>query len=329
MQQFSSDKEIREYIEKSIDSIDILDECRLYREEQLQITDDVMKARNSTEWIIRINKVIKNFTYAIAKSYEYAKLMNQILEETQNSQMYSFYLEDAVYRDIVLWDLLRQFLNEFFECGYALGDEISIFSFLKSPIVRGKIGNSNIRTLKRYLNGSEHREIRVDLRNHFTHSLDRTSSYIFHRTSSDGKLQADMSNVLPKHPYENIVHVLDDIHRYLEFAKFYTQLLEKFIIERVMMVTVECGLKCGKVEDDVERWSISVLKEKAEQILYPCEKPCCYAMEYQGSKMCKPVSVKYYRINETEEKFQGNIEIKMNYDEMKQKFLEDKNEVKS
>lgn len=43
--------------------------------------------------------------------------------------MYSFYLEDAVYRSIVLWDMLRQFLNEFYECGYSKDEEVSIFSF--------------------------------------------------------------------------------------------------------------------------------------------------------------------------------------------------------
>ena len=129
MRQFETDNEIREYIEKSIDAIEFLNECRLYKEEQLQITEDVMRIRNSIEWIIRINKVIHNFTYAVIKSYEYAKLMESPLEETENSQMYSFYLEDAVYRDIVLWDLLRQFLNEFYECGYEVDDEINIFSF--------------------------------------------------------------------------------------------------------------------------------------------------------------------------------------------------------
>lgn len=28
-----------------------------------------------------------------------------------------------------------------------------------------------------------------------------------------------MSNVFPKHPYENIVYVLNDIKKYLEFAE--------------------------------------------------------------------------------------------------------------
>ena len=249
MQTFNTDKEIKEYIEKNIDAIGLLDECRLYKEEQLQITEEVIRIRNSIEWIIRINKVIHNFTYAIRKSYEYAQLMESPLEETKNSQMYSFYLEDAVYRDIVLWDLLRQLLNEFFECGFAVDDEISIFSFLSKADVIRKIGNTNVRKLKSYLKCAEHIEVRTKLRNHFTHSLDRTSSYIFHRVN-DGKMQADLSNMFPTHPYENIVLVLDDIQKYFHFAKKYIGKIEKFLINHIMIVTLECNLKCGKVSEE-------------------------------------------------------------------------------
>ena len=285
MQTFNTDKEIKEYIEKNIDSIKLLDECRLYKEEQLQITEEVMRIRNSIEWIIRINKVIHNFTYAIRRSYEYAKLMESPLEETENSQMYAFYLEDAVYRDIVLWDLLRQFLNEFFECGFAVDDEIGIFSFLNKADVIRKIGNTNVRKLKRYLKCAEHIEVRTKLRNQFTHSLDRTSSYIFHRIN-DGKMQADLSNMYPTHPYENIVLVLDDIQKYLHFAKIYIGKLEKYLINHIMIVTLECNLKCGKVSEDMGHWNIGAVHEKAEQILNPCSNPCDYAIEYEGHYVC-------------------------------------------
>lgn len=320
MRQFSTDEEIRGYIEKSIEGIELLNECRLYREEQLQITEDVMRIRNSTEWLIRINKVIHNLTYAIIKSYEYAKLMISPLEETENSQMYSFYLEDAVYRDIVLWDLLRQFLNEFYECGYGVDDETNIFSFLSQSIVKQKIGNANVRRLKNYLNSIEHKEVRIRLRNHFTHSLDDTSSYIFHRVNN-GKIQADLGNVFPKHPYENIVFILDDIHKFIEFAKIYVGKVENFLTKKVMMVTIECNLKCGKVSEDAEHWSINILHEKAERILSPCNNPCNYAIEYEGGYVCKPVSVNYCRINETDKKYKGKIEVHMDYTEMKQNFV--------
>lgn len=320
MQQFNSDKEIREYIEKSIDDISLLEECRLYREEQYQITEEVMKSRNSTEWLIRINKVIKNCVYAIIKSYEYAKLMEWPLEETENSQMYSFYLEDAVYRSIVLWDMLRQFLNEFYECGYSKDEEVSIFSFLNNLQVRRKIGSSNVRRLKRYLNSTEHQEVRTYLRNSFTHSLDTTSSYLFHRVNDDGLLQADMSNALPRHPYENIVYVLDDLKKYLKFANTYVGRLEDFLIKESMIVTIDCNLKCGEIKKDTEKWSISVLREKAEQILCPCDKSCDYAIQLEGVMVCKPISISYCRINEDEEKYKGKIDLKMDYEEMERCF---------
>lgn len=51
MKQFETDNEIREYIEKSIDALELLNECRLYKEEQFQITKDVMRIRNSIELI--------------------------------------------------------------------------------------------------------------------------------------------------------------------------------------------------------------------------------------------------------------------------------------
>lgn len=54
-----------------------------------------------------------------------------------------------------------------------------------------------------------------------------------------GILQADMSNVLPKHPYEDIVYVLDDVQRYLRFAKLHTGKLEKFLTEQIMMVNIK------------------------------------------------------------------------------------------
>lgn len=322
MQQFNSDEEIMQYITDSIDSIKLLEECRLYKKEQYQMSEQVMKARNATEWVIRINKVIENFTYAIIKSYEYAKLMEWPLEQTENSKMYSYYLEDAVYRDIVLWDLLRQFLNEFFECGYGMENEISIFSFLNNPNVKQKIGNSKAKKIKKYLNSSGHQEVRTRLRNHFTHSLDSTSSYLFHRVNDKGLLQADMSNVLPRHPYENIVYVLDDAQKYLSFTKLYIEMLEKNLIENIMMVQIECTMKCGKSQTDTESWSINILKNKAEQILVPCQNPCNYAIEYQDHMVCKPVTVNYCRINENDKKYQGKIDLQMDYKEMKANFLE-------
>ena len=320
LRNFNSDKEIKNYIEKTIKNIRNIGECRLYREEQLQCTENVFRARNSTEWIIRINKVIEDFKYAIMQAYQYAKIMKSPLEETINSKRYAFYLEDAVYRDIVLWEMLRQFLNEFYECGYDTDDEINIFNFLKDANVKSKIGNQNIKKLKNYLYCNSHHMVRHELRNQFAHSLDNTSSYLFHRVSDNGLLQADMSRFLPKHPYENIVMVLDDIKSFLKFIRYYSGKLNELLIENIMMVNVEMELRCGEKRKDEEHWSISILKEKAEQILLQCDKTCDFAISYNDKMWCKPTKICYCRINEKCDEYKGVIKTKMSYEEMKEHY---------
>ena len=91
-----------------------------------------------------------------------------------------------------------------------------------------------------------------------------------------------------------------------------------------MLVTLECNLKCGKVSEDMGHWNIGAVHEKAEQILNPCSNPCDYAIEYEGHYVCKPLSVNYCRINETDRRYKGKIELHMNYAEMKRNFLEEK-----
>lgn len=118
--------------------------------------------------------------------------------------------------------------------------------------------------------------------------------------------------------------VLDDVQRYLEFAKDFVGKLESFFINNIMRVTIECNLKCGKVSEDVESWNICILHERAEQILNPCKNPCDYAIEYEGGFVCKPISVNYCRINEKDKKYKGKIDLIINYAEMKEKFLKGK-----
>ncbi|WP_147404496.1 Cthe_2314 family HEPN domain-containing protein [Roseburia sp. AF25-25LB] len=66
-----------------------------------------------------------------------------------------------------------------FKCGYDKDREISIFSFLNDATVRRKLGNSEVKKIRKYLNSADHQEVRTKLRNQFTHSLDGTSSYLF------------------------------------------------------------------------------------------------------------------------------------------------------
>lgn len=320
MREFNTDEEIMEYIKESIEKIKCIDECRLYKEEQLQFSEEVFKLRNSTEWLIRLNRVIENITYSISKSYEYAKLMQSPMEETTNSRMYSYYLEDSVYRDIVLWDIFRQLLNEYYMCGYSQEQEVSIYKFLKNKNVKNKIGNGNVEEIRSYLNSAEHKEVREKLRNQFTHSIDSTSFYLFHRKTDKGVMEADLSNILPNHPYYNIAVVLSDICKCVEFISKYQQEIEKELIKNIMIVRVGCDTKCKKTYEDITLINIAELREASERIIVPCEEPCEYAIEVEGHMGCKPLSINYCRINEEEDKYRGKIELKMTYEEMEKQF---------
>ena len=119
---FKNNKEITQYLEKQLEKIHTLNECRLFKEEQLQLSEEMLHARNCIEWIIRINQIIINIKYGLTKSLKYAEAMLWPLEETENKRLYSYYLEDCVYRNLVLWDMFGQLLNEFYKCGYSESD---------------------------------------------------------------------------------------------------------------------------------------------------------------------------------------------------------------
>jgi len=62
-----NDKEVIQYLKAQFEKIDILNECRLFKEEQLQLTEEMLHFRNCIEWIIRSNKIIANIKYALSK----------------------------------------------------------------------------------------------------------------------------------------------------------------------------------------------------------------------------------------------------------------------
>lgn len=129
-----------------------------------------------------------------------------------------------------------------------------------------------------------------------------------------------MSRFLPKHPYENIVMVLDDIKSFLKFIRYYSGKLNELLIENIMMVKVEMELRCGEKRKDEEHWSISILKEKAEQVLLQCDKACDFAISYNDKMWCKPTKICYCRINEKCDEYKGVIKTKMSYEEMKEHY---------
>ena len=132
--------------------------------------------RNCIEWVIRSNQVILNIKYALTRCLEFVESMSWPLEETENKRFYAYYLEDAVYRNMVLWDMFRQLINEFYKCGYSESDNVNIFKFLKAN--KQRVGKAKVNSILNYLNSSNHKIVRENLRNSLLHSVDTTSSYI-------------------------------------------------------------------------------------------------------------------------------------------------------
>ncbi len=316
---FKNDDEIIHYLETQLDKISILKECRLFREEQLQLSEELLNFRNCIEWVIRSNQVISNINYALTKCLNYAANMISPLEETENKKLYSYYLEDAVYRDLVLWDMLRQLLNEFYKCGVSETENISIFKFLKNN--KSKIGDEKVSTILTYLRCNNHKYVRETLRNSFTHSVEATSPYIFHR-KINGKIQAQMEHMLPTHPFENINYIIMDMLKLVEFFNEIVKQMYEYRNDNFILLKIVAIMPCGKKVDDSSHWNLGILKEKFEQIIIPCETPCDKANTYNGICVCKPKEIHYKRIHSEQEQAYKILVPVMTFEEMQSAFGE-------
>lgn len=318
---FENDEQIVQYIKDQLEKIHTLNECRLYREEQLQLSEEVFWFRNCIEWIIRSNQVIVNIKYALTRCLEFVESMSWPLEETENKIFYVYYLEDAVYRNLVLWDMFRQLLNEFYKCGYSESDNVSIFKFLKEK--KFEIGKVKVNNILNYLNSSNHKMVRETLRNSFTHSVEATSSYIFHR-KVEGKIQPQMDYLLPSHPFENLNFVTMDIIQLIEFISEIANEMYEYRNTNLILLKVSTVMPCGKVIDDSECWNLKILKEKYEQIVVPCETPCDNRNAYNQVYVCKPIKVYYRRIHSEQGKTSGTLTPIMTFTEIEAKFESNK-----
>ncbi|MCL2855393.1 MAG: Cthe_2314 family HEPN domain-containing protein [Defluviitaleaceae bacterium] len=311
---FKTDQEIILHIGSWIDEIEFLDECRLSKKEQLhlftataevsgkevlgdevqvQLLNAVLRIPNCIEWIIRSNGVIFNIKYALARCLEFAEKMLYPLEKTENQKFYAYYLEDAVCRNLTLWDMFRQLLNEFYDCGYSENDSVSIFKFLKEK--KPKIGNERVEKIQHHLNDSAHKMVRDTLRNSFVHSVDPTSSYIFHRTDSSGKVRPQFEYFLPEHPFNNLNFIIADTHKLIEFM---TEVICEMLLlnyQYVFLFSVDVVMPCGKNFEDPDYWNLGVLKDRYEKLVCPCLEACDKAHLRDGVNLCKPVEVRYSR----------------------------------
>lgn len=316
---FKNDKEIVQYLEEQLNKINTLNECRLFREEQMQLSEEILNFRNCIEWIIRSNQVISNIKFALSKCLEFATKMISPLEDTENKKMYSYYLEDAVYRDLVLWDMFRQLLNEFYECGYSETESISIFKFIKEN--KSKIGDTKANNILTYLKSSDHKHVRETLRNSFTHSIEATSPYIFHR-NINGKIQAQMEYMFPNHPFENLNYVIMDILKLINFFNGIVKEMYEYRNDNFILLNIVTIMPCGKKVEDSSFWNLGILKEKYEQIIIPCETHCDKANKYNENYVCKPTEIHYRRIHSEQEEVGEILTPTMTFTEMESEFGE-------
>lgn len=295
------DDEIIEYIENKIKDIKYLTEHRLYKEEQLQSSKDVIKVRNSLEWILRINKIIKFIKYSVKLSLDYSKKLKNPIDEGKAKDMYTYYLEDSVYRLIVAWDIYKQLVNEFYNVGYHKNNTYNIFK-LKNKIKNKRIwDNDKIKSLEDYLDSKEHRYVRNYLRNTFTHNVDPTDINIFHEYNNNGITISQTTDLLPNHPYENLTMIIDDLMKLISFMKEVNNDVKDLLFEKVMMVNCKMTLKC---DEKIELSGVNIGKLISQKENIAIENPdgqcidCKDKIAYKGKEICKPKYMEYNRINE-------------------------------
>lgn len=303
MDRFQSDEQIINYIRNMIQDIYGLPEHRLYKEEQLQLSQNVFKIRNTVEWIIRINKLLKFIKFSISMSLKFALEMNNPMDETESKDMYTYYLEDSVYRLMVLWDMYKQFVNEFYEVGFKRDENYSIFK-LKNRLKSEHIWNEDVvNNLETYLNSEKHQFVRDYLRNTFTHNVDPTSMNIFHDFNKNGFLTPSLKNIIPKHPFENLVRVVDDLLELIDLINVSNNKLEKLLLEEIILVNAWVVLSCGD-EEEIEMATVQTLISNKDRIGIYTKKDKCndceFLIHYEGKKTCRPLKIKYSRIHENE-----------------------------
>ncbi len=303
MKNFNSNKEALDYIEMKLEKLIPMNECRLYREEQIfGELDNTFKVRNILEWIIRTNKVFTDFKYSLTNGLYFAKLMQTPLEETENKNKYSYHLENTLYRLIVLWDMLKQALNVYYELGYNKENHYKIYD------VTRKMKGLSIEATKfqdeisNHLNSKNHKYLRNTLRNSYTHGVDPTSLNIFHDKNSSG-FYCSNSLDFPEHPIKNFVMIVDEINILWNFFKKLNEKVEILAKKDVFIYEGEVITKCnesikvknfnlGEIQKHLKNIGISIENENCND--------CSYFIKYDDLKGCKPLKLKYNRIYESE-----------------------------
>lgn len=305
MDRFKNDEEIINYIKNSLESLEYIELHLLYKAEQFQGDMKLLfRVRNSIEWIIRMNKVLKFINMSLNGCIKFAEKLHSPIDENEIKNMYSYYLENSAYRVLVLWDLYKQLVNEYYSVGFSRHEEYSIFKLL-SKIRREKVWRrKDTQKLYDYLNSDKHLYVRNYLRNKYTHSTDPTSTSVFHDFNKNGFIKPDTENIIPHHPFENIVMVIDDLKMLILLINEVNLKIKNDVYNELIIVEPTALLRCGK-EEKIKPCNIRELLDVKEQIGKIVEDDVClgceFIIDYEGQKTCKPKKIRYRRINETEE----------------------------
>lgn len=303
MRNFNTNKEALDYIDMKLEKLIPMNECRLYREEQIfGELDNTFKVRNILEWIIRTNKVFIDFKYSFTKGLYFAKLMETPLEETENKNKYSYHLENSLYRLIVLWDMFKQALNVYYELGYNKENNYKIYDVTRK--MKSMTGEANTLGTKiyKYLNNKNHKYLRETLRNSYTHGVDPTSLNIFHDKNSSGFYCSDFL-YFPEDPIKNFVMIVDDIEILWNYFMELNKKVENLAKNEIFLCEGEMTTKCNIIAP-IQKFNLNYLLDNLENIGVQIETEKCnnceHWIEFEGVKGCKPIKLSYHRIYENE-----------------------------
>jgi len=296
-----------------IDRFSLIQEHRLYKEEQiLMMSPDLFIVRNGLNWVIRINKLIRHYRYCLVNAIGFAQAIKLPTEETDNKDSYSFHLENAVYRQLVLWDMYAKLLNETFNLGHDR-KELSIWQVIKSMRSSTEAHQRQLsKELKKYCNGTFHQYVRNYLRNTFAHNGDPHGKLIFHYYDNNDLLKPDVDFILPDHPIKELRYVIIDFVKLHRFLNKINKLIEKKMLEKTILIEYYFETLCSKRITDDRHIPITVLQElddiwEVSDTGEPCEE-CKKLSNNANLKYCKPVKFVYHRINEPQDPLSISME---------------------
>ena len=281
--------EIKNYLELKINRIEFLDECRLYKEEQISIKKEIFKFRNSIEWIIRANSLIEDIKFSLLESLKYAELINNPFDENFEKKKCSYFISNATYREIILWDMFKNFLSIFYDKENLIEENISIYKTLN------KIKNVEVKEIRTYIYSPEHKVIRNDLRNEYSHSTDPMIMTFFH-SEVNGFIKPDIRTSAFTHPFEHIQNIIDDLEKLISFFKLYIEKLNKELHEKYALYNIYFTTFCdSKIERGYYCYEeLQDIKTKAYIIC--SEKKCKYLKKIENEEGCEPKNIFYNRI---------------------------------